>query len=116
MPASSNLNPVFELRESQSMPGPSLVLTPPSLYKKKSQGTEGAALGPSLQADELQIYHKNFLWMENKHRALFVIKQSKWCKFMPKMQQNTFGGRTLQGPAGELMRSRDPVTAMGAYF
>ena len=40
---------------------------------------------------------------------LFVIKQSKWCKFMTKMHQNTFGSLAL----GELMR---PLAAMGAYF
>ena len=26
--------------------------------------------------------------MDNKHRKLFVIQQSKRCKFMPKMHQN----------------------------
>jgi len=31
---------------------------------------------------------------------LFVIKQSKGCKFMAKMRQNTLGGRTPPGPAG----------------
>jgi len=30
--------------------------------------------------------------MDNKHRKLFVVKQSKGCKFMPYMHQNTFGG------------------------
>ena len=30
--------------------------------------------------------------MDNKHRKLFVIRQSKECRFMPKMHQNTFGG------------------------
>ena len=59
---------------------------------------------------------ETFFWWTRNTRKLFVIKQSKWCKFMPKMQQNTFGGRALQGPAGELMRSPDPVTAMGAYL
>jgi len=29
--------------------------------------------------------------MDNKHGKLFVIKQSKWCKFVPKMHPNTFG-------------------------
>jgi len=36
--------------------------------------------------NELQIYHGNFLLMDNKHRQLFVIKQSKGCKFMPKIR------------------------------
>ena len=49
---------------------------------------------------ELKIYPGNFLLMDNKHRKLYVIKQSKGCKFMPKMQQNTFGGRAPSGPAG----------------
>jgi len=26
--------------------------------------------------------------VDNKHKKLFVIKHSKWCKFMPKMHQN----------------------------
>jgi len=28
--------------------------------------------------NELQIHHGNFSLMNNKHRKLFVIKQSKW--------------------------------------
>ena len=51
------------------------------------------------QDSELQIYHGNFLLMHNKHRKLFVIKQPKGCKFMPKIHQNTFGGRAPPGPA-----------------
>jgi len=43
---------------------------------------------------------QNFLLMENKHRKLFVTKQSKGCKFMPKMHQNTFGSRAPPEPAG----------------
>ena len=38
--------------------------------------------------------------MDNKHRKLFVTKQSKGYKFMPKMQQNTFRSRTPPEPAG----------------
>jgi len=48
---------------------------------------------------ELQIYHGNLLLMDNKHRKLFVIKQSKGCNFMPQIYQNTFTGRT-RSPAG----------------
>jgi len=48
---------------------------------------------------------QNFLLMDNKHRKLFVTKQSKGCKFMPKMHQNTFGSRAPPEPAGELMCS-----------
>jgi len=34
----------------------------------------------------------------NEHRELFVVKQSKGCKFMPKMHRNTFGSaRTRWG-------------------
>jgi len=33
---------------------------------------------------------------------------------MPEMHPNTFGCRARPGPAGELIRSPDPVTAMGA--
>ena len=50
---------------------------------------------------ELQIYHGNFLLMDNKHRKLFVIKQSEGCTFMPRMYQNTFCNRAVPGPAGE---------------
>jgi len=52
--------------------------------------------------NELPIYHGNVVLMDNKHRKLFVTKQSKWRKkiFMPEMHQNTFGGRAPPGPAG----------------
>ena len=43
--------------------------------------------------------HGKSLLMYNKHRKLFVIKQSKGCKFMPKIHQNTFGSRALPGTA-----------------
>ena len=55
--------------------------------------------------------------MDNKHRKLFVIGQSKKRKFMPKMPQNTFGGRAQPVPAGGgLKRSPIPLAASGAYF
>ena len=44
------------------------------------------------RVSELKIYHRNFFVMDNKHRKLFVGKQSKGCTFMPKMHQHTFGG------------------------
>ena len=50
--------------------------------------------------NELHIYHRNFLLMDTEHKKLFVIKQSKWCKFKPKMHQNTFGGRASPGHDG----------------
>ena len=46
--------------------------------------------------NELQICHGNFLLMDNKRRKLFVIRQSKGCKFLPKMRQNTLA-HTRQG-------------------
>ena len=51
--------------------------------------------------------------MDNKHRKLFVVKQSEGCRFMPKIHLNTFGGRAL--PLGEHMRSplRSPSAAKG---
>jgi len=49
--------------------------------------------------------------MDNKSRELFVTMQSKGCKFMPKMRQNTFGGRASCGPAGETP-VQTPVAAM----
>jgi len=50
--------------------------------------------------NELQINDGNFLSTDNKHRKLFLTEHSKVCKFMPKMYQNTLGGRALPGPAG----------------
>jgi len=34
--------------------------------------------------NEFQIHHRNFLLVDSKRMKLFAIKQSKWCKFMPK--------------------------------
>ena len=45
------------------------------------------------RGSESQIYHGNFLLIDNKHRKLFVIMQPKGCKFMRKMHQNMFSGR-----------------------
>ena len=50
------------------------------------------------------------------HRKLFVIKQSKWCKFMPKMHRNTSGSRVCLKLLGELMHLPRPLAAIGAYF
>jgi len=50
--------------------------------------------------NELHIFHGNYLLMDNKHRKLFVITQSEGRKFMPKMHQNTLGGRAPPRPAG----------------
>ena len=62
--------------------------------------------------NELQIYRRNFLSVDNKHGKLFAIKQPKGWKFMPKMHQIIVGGRAL----AELMRSPRPLAATGAYF
>jgi len=43
----------------------------------------------------------------------FVIKQPQWHKFMPKMHQNTFGGRTRWGAYALL---KTPYSRNGAYF
>ena len=52
--------------------------------------------------------------MDNKRRKLFVTKQSKGCKFLPKMHQSTFGGRP--DPPKVLMRFPDPLAVMESYF
>jgi len=48
--------------------------------------------------------------MDNKHRELFVVKQSK---FMPKMQQNALGGRALPRPAGGAYVPPSPSSCNG---
>jgi len=70
---SSNLKPVFELRGSQSMPGPSLVLTAPSLCKNRR-----VQRGPPYITS---ISQKRSL-MDNKNG---IIRQSEGCRFIPKM-------------------------------
>ena len=61
---------------------------------------------------ELQICRGNFLLMDNKHRKLFVVKQSKGCKFMPKIHLNKFGSQAPPGPAALFQAPRGG----GAYF
>ena len=51
--------------------------------------------------------------MGNKHRKLFVIGQSKGCKFLPQMHRNTFGSRALSGPAVGAYALARPLAAMG---
>ena len=52
--------------------------------------------------------------MDNKHRKLFVIKQSRGCKLMPKMHLIAFGGWVPPGPSGEAYASpMPPPAAMG---
>ena len=51
--------------------------------------------------------------MASKHKKLSAIKQSKVCKFMPKMHQNMFGGRAPHDPLEELLCSPRSISAMG---
>jgi len=64
------------------------------------------------RVNELHIYHRNFLLMDTEHKKLFVIKQSKWCKFKPKMHQNTFGGRASPGHDGGAYAPPEPLSAI----
>jgi len=52
-------------------------------------------------SNELQIYHRDILSVDNKHRKLFV----RGCKLMPKMRLITFGGWVPPGPSGEAYAS-----------
>jgi len=89
---------------------------PPPTYNSPQTAAKLCALNLFFGRDnELQIYNGNLL-MDNKHRTLLVIKQSKRCKFMSKMHQNKFGGRLLRTRWGELMRSPSPPSRNGAYF
>jgi len=55
--------------------------------------------------------------MNDKCGKLFVIKQPTDCKFMPKMQQSTLGGRVPPGPAwGAYVLPRFPSRNVGGYF
>ena len=54
--------------------------------------------------------------MGNKHRKLFVIGQSKGCKFLPQMHRNTFGSRALSRPAVGAYALARPLAAMGGLF
>ena len=52
--------------------------------------------------------------MDNKHRKLFAIKQSKGCKSLPKCTKIRLAAGHRRDPmGGELMRSPDSVAAMG---
>jgi len=63
--------------------------------------------------NELQIYCGKFLLMDTKHTKLFAIKQSKGCKFMPGMHQDTFGGRDRWL---SLCSPPDPLAAIGGLI
>ena len=53
---------------------------------------------------------------DNKHRKLFVIKRSKGCKFMPKIQQKEWRPGSARTRWGILCALPDLLAAMGAYF
>jgi len=58
------------------------------------------------QDDELPIYHGNFLVMGNKHRKLFVVKQSKCSKIR-------LAAGLCPDTLGELIHSPRPLAAIG---
>jgi len=58
----------------------------------------------------------NFLLMGNKLRKLFVIRQSEECKFMRKMNQNTFGEEHRPAGGAYAPPPRDPLSAIGVYL
>jgi len=60
-----------------------------------------------------EIYHEKFLLMDNRHRKLSVIKQSKGCKFIPNCTKMRLAAGLRPNPLGELMRCPDPLAAMG---
>ena len=67
--------------------------------------------------DEFQIYHGNFLLMDNKHRELFAIKQSKGANLCLKC---TIIRLATPGSARtrwwSLCAFPDSLTAMGSLF
>jgi len=63
----------------------------------------------------LQIYRGNDILMDNKYRKLFEIKQSNGCRFILKMQQNTFCGRAPPGPAGGAYALPRPPSRNGRH-
>ena len=97
--------------EARVCRAPLLVLTAPSLCKKIAP-PRGLGLGPLTSSQWITNISQNFLLMDNKHRKLFVIKQSKWCKFKPKMHQNTFGGRASPGHDGGAYAPPEPLSAI----
>ena len=68
----------------------------------------------SRPGSELQIYHGNVLFIDNKHRQFFAIGQPKGSKFMPKMHLNVWR-RAPPGPAGgaNALPQTPPLAAMG---
>ena len=73
-------------------------IPPPPTKKTYNSPTQAAAKLCAVNRfvvrdDKLQIFQGN-VSMNNKDRKSFVIKQSKGCKFVPKLHQNTCGGPT----------------------
>jgi len=68
------------------------------------------------QDSELHTYHGNIPLMDNEHMKLFVIKQSKWCKFLPKMHQNTFGISPPEPARGTYALRQTLQRQWGAYL
>ena len=68
------------------------------------------------RGSELQMHQGNILWLNNKHMKLFVIKQSKGCKFTPRIHQNTFGGHAPPRAAGGCAPHPKPHSRNGGYF
>jgi len=52
--------------------------------------------------------------MDNKHWKLFVVKQPRGCKFMPKMHPDTFGGRAAPA-GGSFGAPTDPLATIGGF-
>ena len=66
------------------------------------------------RVNELQIYHGNFLLMDNKHRKSFVIKQSKGCtaNLCLKCTKMRLAAELCPDP----LRSPRPSSRDGVYF
>ena len=63
--------------------------------------------------NELQIYHRNFLLMDNKHSKLFVIKNQKGANLRLKCIKMCLTASHCPDPLGELMRSPRPTSQSG---
>ena len=74
---------------------------PPEKKTYKSPPTAAKLCSKSFfgRDNELQIHNGNILLIDNKHGKLFVIKQSKECRFMNKMRQNLLGDWVPPRPA-----------------
>jgi len=57
-----------------------------------------------------------FNGQQTQEISLVVIKRSKGCRFVPKIHQNTLGGRAVSRPAGSLCAPPDAVAAMGPTY